>query len=399
MTDPQQSSRLDALRIDHAERADHRAGPPRGLLIGGGVALAVLLVVGLGAYVIMSPSGIPVRAVTIDGMTAGGDGSALDASGYVVPRRIATLSAKTSGRLAYLGVDEGDRVTEGEIVARLDDTNVKASLSEAEARAAQARANLENIQPTYERYKALRAENAVSADALNAQKTAYDSARTALAVAEASVASWRNNVNDMVVRAPFSGIVTNKVAQVGEIVAPAAAGGGSARTGIATIVDMNSLEVQVDVSENYIERVKPGQKATVTLNAYPQWQIPASVIAIIPTADQAKASVKVRIGMEVKDSRILPQMGAHVSFYTDEKAAAEAPVSRGVTVPVDAVKVDGNTGTVFVIHDDTVEQRQVALGLTTSQSVTILSGLSNGDRLAVGDLDKLQDGVKVSIQE
>ncbi len=392
------SSPLDALRINRGHEEKQGPGLPWGPILGGIAVVVLVFAVGLGAYAFWPSSAVSVHAVTVEG-AGGGDGSSLDASGYVTPRRIATLSAKTSGRLAYLSVDEGDSVKEGEVVARLDDTNVKASLNEAEARAAQARAALENTKTTYARYQALRAENAVSADALTAQKTAYDSARTALAVAEASVASWRNNVNDMVVRAPFSGIVTNKVAQVGEIVAPAAAGGGSARTGIATVVDMDSLEVEVDVSENYIERVRPGQKAIVTLNAYPQWQIPASVTAIIPTADQAKASVKVRIGMHVKDPRILPQMGAHVTFFTDDKAPVTA-AAIGFSVPAEAVKADGKNGTVFVIKDDdTVEQRPVLLGLSTAQTALILTGVASGDRLAVGDFSQLHDGVKVAVAE
>jgi len=200
------------------------------------------------------------------------------------------------------------------------------------------------------------------------------------------------------VRAPFAGEVTDKVAQIGEIVSPAAAGGGDTRTGIATIVDMDSLEVQVDVSENYIDRVRPGEKATITLNAYPDWQIPASVIAIIPTADQSKGTVKVRIAIEGKDARILPEMGARVTFLTDATPAS-APRSSAITVPLNAVMGEGATGTVFVVHDNTVEARQVRLGLKTAQLVTILSGLATGDRIAAGDLAKLHDGAKVSIQD
>jgi RND family efflux transporter MFP subunit len=393
-----ESSPLDALRINRGHEEKESSGLMRTLVIAG-VCFVLVAAVGAGAYAFWPSSAISVKTVTVEG-SAGGAGAGLDASGYVMPRRKATLSAKTMGRLSYIGVEEGEHVEAGQIVARLDDTNVASSLREAEARAAQARAQLENIKPTYERYKTLKDQDAVSADQLNNQKTAYDSARTALAVSEAAVISMRNNLNDMIVRAPFSGIVTDKVAQVGEIVAPAAAGGGSTRTGIATIVDMDSLEVEVDVSENYIERVRPGAKATVVLNAYPQWEIPASVIAIIPTADMAKASVKVRIGMQVKDARILPQMGAHVSFLADGEKGAAAPAARGVIVPSEAVKADGRNGIVFVIRaDDTVEERTVALGPVVGQSTTVLSGLSNGERLAVGDFAQLHDGVKVSVAD
>jgi RND family efflux transporter MFP subunit len=209
-----------------------------------------------------------------------------------------------------------------------------------------------------------------------------------------------SNENFTTVRAPFDGVVTNKVAQIGEIVSPAAAGGGDTRTGIATIVDMDSLEVQVDVSENYIDRVTAGQKATIQLTAYPDWDIPASVIAIIPTADQSKGTVKVRVAIGAKDARILPQMGARVSFLTAPQPGAQAAaVSHDLSVPPAAVAGDGAAGTVFVIHEDRIEARSVKVGLRTSEAVTILSGLQAGDRVAVGDLGKLHDGDKVTVQE
>lgn len=397
MSDHHGSSPLDALKINRTPSTNQSAGFPVGLVIG--IVAIVLLIAGIGAgaYVFWPSAAIAVKAVTAEGDLGGGAG-ALDASGYVVARRKATISAKISGKLLSADLEEGDHVAKGQIVARLDDTNQQAALRESEARAAQARAAYENAKPTYDRYVTLRGQNAISSDALMGQKTLLDQTRTSLATAEANVATMKSNLADTIVRAPFAGVITDKVAQVGEIVAPGVGGGGSTRTGIATIVDMDSLEVEVDVSENYIERVRPGQKAMVTLNAYPQWTIPASVTAIIPTADQAKASVKVRVGMQVKDARILPQMGAHVSFLTDDKAPiAAAP--RGLSVPAEAVRISGKTGTVFVIQDDKVEQRQVTLGVSNSQTATILSGIQSGDRLAVGDFAKLKDGMKVTVQE
>jgi RND family efflux transporter MFP subunit len=230
------------------------------------------------------------------------------------------------------------------------------------------------------------------------QHTVYDNARTAYDVARAAVVFAQSNMNDTVVRAPFSGVVTQKVAQVGEVVAPSAAGGGDTRTGIVTVVDMDSLEVQVDVSENYIERVEVDGHATIHLDAYPDWDIPGSVIAIIPTADQSKGTVQVRVAIKVKDARILPQMAARVTFLT--QVQANAPAASRVSLPLNAVEENGRTGSVFLIRDgDTVEKRDVALGLKTAQAITVLSGLSAGDRLAAGDLSKLHDGDKVKIQE
>jgi len=192
-----------------------------------------------------------------------------------------------------------------------------------------------------------------------------------------------------------------KVAQVGEIVAPSAAGGGQTRTGIVTIVDMDSLEVDVDVSENYIERVEVGAPCVIHLDAYPDWDIPGSVIAIIPTADQSKGTVQVRVAIKTKDNRILPQMAARVSFLNlpEKNAGGAAPLSR-VTVPPSAVIANGKTGTVFVIGEEgKIEKRDVALGLKTDKAVTILSGISAGDRLAGDNLDKLHDGDKVKLAE
>jgi RND family efflux transporter MFP subunit len=190
------------------------------------------------------------------------------------------------------------------------------------------------------------------------------------------------------------------LAQVGESVAPAATCVGDTRTGIVTIVDMDSLEVQVDVSENYIDRVEVGGATVIHLDAYPDWDIPGSVIAIIPTADQSKGTVTVRVAIKAKDPRILPEMASRVSFMTaPEKGAGAAAVSR-VSVPAGAVLANGKTGSVFVIGaDDRIEKRDVALGLKTAQSITILSGISAGDRLASDNLDKLHDGDKVKIAE
>jgi RND family efflux transporter MFP subunit len=203
------------------------------------------------------------------------------------------------------------------------------------------------------------------------------------------------------VRAPFSGVVTVKAAQAGEIVSPQSAGGGFTRTGIGTIVDMESLEVEVDVSENFINRVRPAQPATIKLNAYPDWEIPAEVVAVIPTADRSKATVKVRVGFKQKDERVLPEMGARVSFLStpDVAPAGSAPVAaqQAVIVPNDAVQANGDNGTVFIINEDTVERRVVRLGSRTSEGQLVLSGISPGTRVVTGNLDALTDGAKVYV--
>ena len=246
-------------------------------------------------------------------------------------RRTATLSAKIQGKVTEVDFEEGQKVKAGDIVAKLDDSNFLATLRQFQAQARQARTAMENNAPIYTRYQRLQREGAISTDAVENQRTIYDNARTQYDVAVAAVALAEANLRDTLVRAPFDGVVTVKVAQIGEVVAPSGAGGGSTRTGILTIVDMNSLEVLVDVSENYIERVEAGGAATIHLDAYPDWDIPGSVIAIIPTADQSKGTVAVRVRIKTKDSRILPQMAARVSFMTAPEKNA-GPVVARVTV-------------------------------------------------------------------
>jgi RND family efflux transporter MFP subunit len=263
--------------------------------------------------------------------------SVLDASGYVVAQRQATVSAKSLGRLRDLLIEAGQSVHGGDVIARLDDSNTMATLQAARAQLAQANAGLEaarvavaDQRPIFERNQRQRAAQVISAQDFDTAKSQFDAAQMSYASQQAAVAAAKANVEvaeraeeDTVVRAPFSGVVTDRAAQPGEIVSPMATGGFT-RTGICTIVDMSSLEAEVDVSESFINRVHPGQPATVRLNAYPDWSIPGSVVAIIPTADRSKATVKVRVAFKIQDPRILPEMGARVSFLAENERAAHA---------------------------------------------------------------------------
>jgi RND family efflux transporter MFP subunit len=394
------SSLLDSLKIERSASV-RRKGPSLWLIAG--IAVMAIAAGGAGWY-FWPDNSVAVHAVTASALGSGGaSGTGLDASGYIVARRTATLSAKILGKLTEVNFEEGQKVKTGEIVARLDDSNYSALLRQAQAQEVAAKQAYDDAAPIYERYQRLKAQGAISTDAVENQRIAYDTARTALDVAKTAVTFAQANENDTYVRAPFDGIVTVKVAQVGEVVAPSAAGGGSTRTGIVTMVDMNSLEGLIDVSENYIDRVDVGGNAVIHLDAYPDWDIPGSVIAIIPTADQSKGTVQVRVAIKTKDTRILPEMAARVTFMTAPEKGSASAVSR-VTVPPAAVLGSGQgnnkTGSVFVIGEDgKVEKREVALGLKTAQSVTILSGISAGDRLAGDNLDKLHDGDRVKVLE
>jgi RND family efflux transporter MFP subunit len=406
------SSLLSELRIDRGKMPQPGGVPWRWVAVG-----AAVLVVIVAGWLLSRPSGVPVhvaiaQAVTSDGSAAGA--SMLDASGYVVARRQATVSSKITGKVVDVLIEEGQHVEGNQVIARLDDTNAraafdfaKAQIQQSEASLAAAQAAYSDAKPVHERNIAVLAKGFISQTDFDKSKATYDAADTGLRVAVRTVEVARANLmmaqralDDTTVRAPFAGIVTVKAAQPGEIVSPISAGGGFTRTGIGTIVDMDSLEVEVDVSENFISRVHPGQEATIKLNAYPDWAIPGEIIAVIPTADRAKATVKVRVGFKEKDPRILPQMGARVSFLSKgEPTAGGAPkAAPGVIVAADAVQGSGETGVVFVIHDGKVERRTVRLGARNGEEQTVLSGISTGDKLAVGDFALLSDGAKVHIE-
>jgi len=411
---------LNQLRIDRTADDESDGSTRRWVLIG--CSAVLVLGLGAGAWGFLSrPSGIPVAEAVAreSGGTVSGGSSAgasmLDASGYVVARRSATVASKTIGRVVEVAIEEGQRVEKGQVIARLDDSNTGAALAQARAQVQQAEANLkaaktalDDALPIYQRNERQMSAGVISAQTFDSAKAAYNAAQSdydvrvrGLDVARAGLAMAARNQDDTVVRAPFSGVVTVKAAQAGEIVSPQSAGGGFTRTGIGTIVDMESLEVEVDVSENFINRVRPRQPATIKLNAYPDWEIPAEVIAVIPTADRSKATVKVRVGFKQKDERVLPEMGARVSFLSvpekGEPGAAPPPAQQAVIVPNEAVQANGDTGAVFVINGNTVERRVVRLGSRTSEGQLVLSGVSPGTHVVVGNLDALTDDAKVYV--
>ena len=275
----------------------------------------------------------------------------------------------------------------------------------AKAGLAETQVNLANAQRGYDRQRSLLQNHFVSQATVDNSQTSLDALRAQLATQRSNVdvvsrglGVAQRNLDDTVVRAPFSGVVTVKAAQPGEMVSPISAGGGFTRTGIGTIVDMDSLEIQVDVNENFINRVTPAQQVTAKINAYPDWQIPAHVIAVIPTADRSKGTVTVRIALDQKDGRILPEMGVRVSFLEAVSQTPGGKPAGGVTLPSTAVQGSGTTGVVYVIHDDVLDRRAVRLGASSGDNVTVLSGVTAGEKIAVGDFTKLKDGVKIRIQ-
>lgn len=338
--------------------------------------------------------------------------SVLDASGYVTARRQATVSAKITGKVAEVLIEEGMRVKAGDVLARLDDSEARAQLGLAEAQLAAARSQIAEIRAQltraerdYTRQQGLAERQIISVQALDAALAQRDllrarltSAEGRIKVARESVALARVQLDNTVVRAPFSGVVVAKAAQPGEMISPMSAGGGFTRTGIGTIVDMDSLEIQVDVNEAFINRVQPEQPVEAVLNAYPDWKIPGAVIAIIPTADRSKATVKVRIAINARDPRIVPDMGVRVAFL-EPQSTRPTPLTAGVLVPLAAIQADGATGVVFVYADGKVARRRVTLGETVGTQRQVLSGLRAGERTVLSPPASLQDGQPVKLAE
>jgi len=332
----------------------------------------------------------------------------LNASGYVTPRRRATIAAKITGRVTQMIADEGMHVREGQVLATLDESDARVRLDSAKADREATAAALKDLQVQVEnadrelrRTQALQKQGVSSTQALDLARTADDSLRAKITLtgeqikaAEERIRVARQDLDNCTVRAPYTGIVVSKDAQVGEMVSPISAGGGFTRTGIATVVDMQSLEIEVDVNESYIARVRESMPVTAILDAYPDWKIPAKVRTVIPTADRQKATVKVRISFIQLDPRILPDMGVKVTFLGDEPKGAQGSAAR-MLVPQTAVRSENGSSIVFVYHDGAVERRAVRIGDARGSNREIVAGLADGDQVVVSGFDGLHDGAQV----
>ena len=402
---------LESLRIDHEAR--HR-GP--GWWFWVSLALIVVALAGGGLWWVTGGSIVqaaPVTTATVRAETTDDVASAdtvLNASGYVTARRRSTVSSKITGKVIEVLVEEGMQVREGQVLARLDDSTVRASLDYARAQREASRrqvteseVRLKEALLTLDRRKQLVEEGVVGVADLDAAQAEADSlraridlAREQVGVAEGLVAIRETELRDTVIRAPFNGVAISKDAQPGEMVSPVSAGGGFTRTGISTIVDMDSLEIEVDVNESYIGRVRPDQTVEAVLDAYPEWRIPATVITTVPAADRQRATVLVRIAFDELDERVLPDMGVKVAFLGEE--TRPDPAQPRLLAPAAAVRSEDGRTVVFVVDGDRVERRAVALGGTTGDCVEILSGLAEGDSIIVDGPPTLADGDRVTLR-
>ncbi|HVX56854.1 MAG TPA: efflux RND transporter periplasmic adaptor subunit [Candidatus Saccharimonadales bacterium] len=397
---------LAALRIDAHKRGSRRAGKRLALVA---VILVVLTAFAGGAYTLMN------RAPSVQVATAEpadtGPQALLNASGYVTPQRRATVAAKITGRVTGVFFTEGMHVEKGFVLATLDDSDAQKTLAAAKADRSATQAGildlqvqLQNAQTELERARQLNAAGIQTQQALDAATMTANSLRARIEYAQqqvlaagARIQEAQQSVDNCVISAPFEGIIVSKDAQVGEMVSPISAGGGFTRTGIATIVDMASNEIQVDVNENYIARVKPAQEVQAVLDAYPDWKIPCHVRTIIPTADRQKATVEVRIAFDKLDPRILPDMGVKVTFLGDESRQTDETVV-GVLVPQNAVRDNGGQKIVFLVRGDRVERNAVKVGASRGAQTQILAGILSGDTVVMSGPNNLRDGQAVTVR-
>jgi RND family efflux transporter MFP subunit len=392
---------LDDLRIERG--AGQKPQSRLWLVV---AAVVVLALIGAALWWHSRSGAVEVQTAAARGDTSeGGERIVLNASGYVTARREATVSSKVTGKVTEVLIEEGMKVKADQVLARLDDSNVRASLKVAEAQLASAKAALEETRAQlkqasqeFQRVTELAKQHIASQSDLDLAESNAKSLQAHLAqqeldvtVAERQVAAWQQQMDDMTIRAPFDGVITTKDAQPGEMISPVSAGGGYTRTGIGTIVDMSSLEIEIDVNESYINRVEPGQAVEATLDAWPNWKIPCKVIAIIPTADRQKSTVKVRVGFDQLDPRILPEMSVKVAF----REAGGATETRTVLIPKTAVQSQDGRDVVFIVQNGRAERRAVTVTDAQGDDAVLSAGVSAGEKVVVNAPAELKDGVAV----
>ncbi|MBI4660143.1 MAG: efflux RND transporter periplasmic adaptor subunit [Verrucomicrobia bacterium] len=392
---------LDDLRIDR--NAPETKRPWSWVAL---VMTSIALIGSVVGWRMTRPAAAEVRTITVRETAASGQKTVLNASGYVTARRQATVSSKVTGKVIEVLIEEGKKVADGQILARLDASNVEASLKLAQAQLDHAKAalgetkaRLEEAELNLKRISALTLNRIASQADLDRAEAEAKSLKARLeqqtvevSVADRQLALYQQQMDDTIIRAPFAGVVVSKNAQPGEMISPISAGGGFTRTGICTIVDMDSLEIEIDVNESFINRVAEGQGVEATLDAYPDWKIPCKVIAIIPTADRQKATVKVRVGFEKLDPKILPEMGVKVAF----RGAGEiTPANLGITIPKSAIRKQDGKDVALVVQNGRAERRAVTLGSVRNDEVIVVAGLASGERVVVEGPDKLAEGDRV----
>ena len=363
------------------------------------ISLIVLLII---AAVILSSSNlfsstVEVKLTTAVFQSPAQSDAVLTASGYVVAQRKAAVASKGTGRLVYLGVVEGDKVKKDQIIAKLEDSDIQAQLAEAKANLQLNEAQLNEAKNNYERQKALLKTGGISETDYEIAETNYKKVLASIELAKAQVQASQVALENTVIRAPFNGTVLTKNADVGEIVAPLAAGANS-KAAVVTIADMSSLQVEADVSESNIQKITSDQACEITLDAYPNHHYDGFVAKIVPTADRTKATVMVKVGFKHYDSRVLPEMSAKVLFLKEEKNLEKSDNKSMLVIPQSAIKIENSNQFVFKVKDSKAHKVPVATGKTFGDYVEITSGLENGDQVIEDINDQIKNGTEVKVK-
>ena len=390
---------LSALRINRSRGGDsaptdtdRRRWLVIGLVATGAVVLVGTLLLRGGAL----RSAVPVHLTPATMVSPIRSGAVMIASGYVVAQRKAAVASKATGRLVYLGVVEGDRVRAGQVIARIEDSDVRAQLAQAQANLDLSRAELRDAERTLARERMLLDSNFTSQASYDAAESRLERVKAGIAVAQAVVQSAQVALENTVIRAPFDGTVLTKNADVGEVVAPLA-GGAFSKSAVVTIADLGSLQVEADVAESNLEAISPGQPAEIVLDAYPDVRYPGYVAKIVPTADRAKATVQVKVAFRSYDSRVLPEMSAKVHFLPRPSLVAldTLPV---LVVPGTAVVERNGRSVVFVVEGGRAVEVPVMVGRQVGSSVAIREGLRPGVQVVDSVSASLRAGAKVTVQ-
>ena len=389
---------LSRLRIDRSESERPAAGRgPRPIVIGAALVAVIIAVI---AWARLAPSAMDVQ-VAVASAVGGGivSGGGISASGYVVARTKASVSAKVPGRLAYLGVSEGSVVRRGEVIARLENADYRAAVNAADAHVKQLEIERDQANRDLERANKLHDQRVLSDAELETQSARLRSLGAQVDAARAQLEVARASYENTIVLSPFDGTVLRKDAEVGEFVAPSTAGGGLTRSAIATMADLRTLEVEVDVNEAYIAQVKNGQRCRITLDAYPDTSFSGRVRQVVPTADRQKATVQVKVAILDRDPRILPEMGAKVEFVRSDDAAAAMPSApRRVLVPSAAIVRGADGARVWVVENGRAAARTVEPGPTRGDQVEIRAGLTGGERVVLAVPAGMKAGTRVRVR-
>lgn len=385
---------LSSLRISREKKEPQRkgGGGKRPLIVAGGLlGLAALVFVlaklagggpmevETGSAVMVSPSDANVR---------------LTASGYVVAQQQAAVASKGTGRLVYLGVEEGDQVRKNQVIARLEDADMIAGLNRARANLEVARAEMNDAQRTLDRTSTLHSRDLASQAELDAAQARFERVRAGIAAATAAVQEADVALENTRIRSPFDGTVLTKNADVGEVVAPFASSLNS-RGAVVTVADMNSLQVEADVSESNIMKVSVGQPCEITLDSYPEKRYRGTVYKIVPTADRAKATVQTKVAFEKLDERVLPEMSAKVMFLSGDSGRELAGAAAQLVVPSNAVTTRNGRQVVFVLRDGAAVETAVTTGPVTGDRTAVTAGLTQGDRVILRPDPAMTDGTRV----